>query len=85
MTDDLWDQSAIIQQMRTASEQAGGLKVSRNNIVSVVRARFPNLVTLAQQKVAQVSGIEQLNSLLVQVSTAIDEASVQALLVSTAA
>ncbi len=87
MTDDLWNQSAIIQQMRAASKQEGReegeVKASRNNIVSVVRARFPHLVTLAQQKVAQVSNIEQLNSLLVQVSTATDEASVQALLAPT--
>lgn len=85
MYDNLWDQSAIIQQMRAASKQEGEVKASRNNIVSVVRARFPRLVTLAQQKVAQESDIEQLNSLLVQVSTVTDEASVQALLASTAA
>ncbi|GHO92996.1 hypothetical protein KSF_030440 [Reticulibacter mediterranei] len=84
MYDNLWDQSAIIQQMRAASKQEGReegeVKASRNNIVSVVRARFPRLTNLAQQKVAQMSDIEQLNSLLVQVSTATDEAKVRALL-----
>ena len=89
MYDNLWDQSAIIQQMRAASEkkgeEKGEVKASRNNIVSVVHARFPHLVTLAQQKFVQLSDVEQLNSLLVQVSTATDEASVQALLASTAA
>jgi len=91
MYDNLWDQSAIIQQMRAASEKKGEekgkaegkiegtIETFQKTILEIVQVRFPSLLDLAKQTVHAISGAEQLHQLQLQLLTAPDEEHAQAL------
>ncbi|HEU5381211.1 MAG TPA: hypothetical protein VFV38_37780 [Ktedonobacteraceae bacterium] len=57
----------------------------RKAIVSIVKARFPELAEMAQQKTQQVGSMDVLDFLIDQITTATDEAEVRGLLRSSAA
>ena len=92
MYDNLWDQSAIIQQMRAASEKKGEEKgkvegkiegeteTLQKVIVDTVEVRFPSLLDLAQRKVCTISDPEKLHQLYIQLLTASNEENARALL-----
>lgn len=79
MTDNLWDQSAIIQQMRAASEEKGEIKALRNAVLDTVEVRFPSLLGIAQQTVHSISDAEKLRQLNIQILTASNEENARAL------
>lgn len=61
------------------------LRTLQKVTVDIVRRRFPALVTLAEQKVAQMSSADVLEELVGMLSTAPDEKTARFLLASTAA
>src|SRR5437764_508633 len=67
--DPLWEENPRIKEDRARS-RADGL---RSAVVTVVKAQFPELAELAQQKVAQINQPETLNLLLEQIAVAPDE------------
>jgi hypothetical protein len=77
----LWDQSPIIKRMKTASE----VEALQRTLVNIVKARFPHLNDLAQQRAIQLRDPNKLDNLIIQISTAKDEASVRLLLAPTVA
>ncbi len=87
MYDNLWDQSAIIQQMRAASKQEGReegkiegeTETLQKVIADTVEIRFPSLLDLAQQKVQTISDPEKLHQLYIQILTTSNEENVRAL------
>ena len=83
MYNSLWDQSPIIQKMKAASEVEGEIKAFQKGVIDIVQARFPLLADLARQRVAQMNDEKSLRGLLVQISTAPDEASARLLLAPT--
>jgi predicted transposase YdaD len=88
MYDNLWDQSAIIQQMRAASKQEGReegkvegeTETLQKVIVDTVEVRFPSLLDLAQRKVRTISVPEKLHQLYIQILKAPNEENARALL-----
>lgn len=91
MTDDLWDQSLIIQQMKAVSWVEGYLKgcakglikAHRTMVISIVEVKFPRLADLAHQKVVQTTSIEELDGLYMQIMATTNEAEAHALLTTT--
>ena len=81
MYDPLWENHPKVKKIR-AESKAEGL---RSAIVTMVKARFPDLTELAQQKVAQLNNPDVLNYLIAQISAEPDENGVRALLRPTAA
>ena len=81
MYDPLWENHPKVKKIRAESE----VKALQGAIVTIVKARFPALTELAQQKVAQINTPEVLNYLLEQIAAEPDEAVVRALLRPTAA
>jgi hypothetical protein len=83
MYDNLWDQSAIIQQMRAASKEEGKVEGETETLQKViadtVEVRFPSLLDLAQQKVRTISDPEKLHQLYMQILTAPNEENARAL------
>jgi hypothetical protein len=76
MYDPLWENHPKVKKIRTESE----VKALQSAVVTIVKARFPALAELAQQKVAQINTPEVLNYLLEQIAAEPDEAVVRALL-----
>lgn len=70
MYDPLWDKHPKVKKMREESEQKGETRALQRAIVELVKARFPELVDEAQQKVDQIDNPEVLNFLLVEVGSA---------------
>ncbi len=89
MYNNLWDQSPIIQQMKASSKAEGKaegkLEALQERVVNTVQLRFPALVALARQKVAQVDKLELLKKLHDQIILAPDETSARLLLMPTVA
>lgn len=81
MYDHLWNESPRIKQMRIENE----VQVLQRTFVNIVKARFPALTELAQQKVAQINNSGALDLLIEQISIAPDEAMVRFLLTPSAA
>lgn len=81
MYDHLWNESPRIKQMRIENE----VRVLQRTFVNIVKARFPALTELAQQKVAQINNSGALDLLIEQISIAPDEAMVRFLLTPSAA
>jgi hypothetical protein len=85
MTDDLWNQSTIIQRMRAVvvtNRREETFKALQLLVTGVIHMRFPELTDLAHQKVMQTTSIEELHSLGTQLLTA-NEAGIHALLATT--
>ena len=76
MYDPLWENHPKVKKIRAESE----VKALQSAVVTIVKARFPALTELAQQKVAQINTPEVLNYLLEQIVAEPDEAVVRALL-----
>ncbi|MFL5590617.1 MAG: hypothetical protein ACJ797_05690 [Ktedonobacteraceae bacterium] len=81
MYDPLWENHPKVKKIRAESE----VKALQSAVVTVVKARFPALTEMAQQKVTQINTQEVLNYLLEQIAAEPDEAVVRALLRPTAA
>jgi hypothetical protein len=79
MYDNLWDQSAIIQQMRATSEEKGEIKALRNIVLDTVQVRFPSLLDIAQQAAHSISDAAKLRQLNIQILTAPNEEHARAL------
>jgi flagellar biosynthesis/type III secretory pathway protein FliH len=96
MYNSLWEDHPKVKQIRAESrakgraegeakglaegEAEGEIRALQSAVVTIVKARFPALAELAQQKVAQVNNAEVLRFLLAQISPEFDEAVVRALL-----
>ena len=81
MTDDLWNQSTIIQRMSAVvvvNRREETLKALQLLVTGVIHMRFPELTDLAHQKVVQTNNIEELHNLSTQFLA--DEADIRALL-----
>ena len=79
--DPLWEEHPKVKKIRAESE----VRALQSAIVTMVKARFPDLTELAQQKVAQLNNSDGLNYLIAQISAQTDENGVRALLIPTAA
>lgn len=66
MFDQLWEDHPKIQQIRADSE----LRTLRRTLVSVVKARFPEIETFAQQRVMQIRNPDVIELMIQRVSTA---------------
>src|SRR5436309_2778375 len=97
MFDHLWNESPMVKKMKEESEARGvaigeargkaegALQVSREILINLVKARFPSLADLAQQKAAQMSNVEAIKLLMQQIATANDENIARRLFCPTAA
>ena len=85
MFDHLWNESPMVQKMRDESKAQGALEEIQRMLVNIVKARFPSLADLAQQKAVQMSNIGAIELLVEQVATANDESIVRWLLSPAAA
>jgi len=74
-----------VQQIRAASEAKGEVQAMRRILISVVKARFPALVELAQEQAMQINSPDALDLLVQKIATAPDEQMVLWLLSPTAA
>ena len=74
-----------MQQIRAASEAKGEVQAMRRILISVVKARFPALVELAQEQAMQINSPDALDLLVQKIATAPDEQMVLWLLSPTAA
>jgi hypothetical protein len=81
MYDRLWNESPTIKKMRTESKVEG----LQSALLTIVKARFPALTELAQQKAAHISNQDVLDYLIAQISIETDENVVRGLLRPTAA
>jgi hypothetical protein len=74
MFDELWEDHPKIKQIRADSELRGELRAklrtSRDVFVIVVKARFPELETLAQQRIAQIHNPDTISFMLQKVCIA---------------
>ncbi|TMC23957.1 MAG: hypothetical protein E6J34_01290 [Chloroflexi bacterium] len=85
MFDHLWNESPMVKKMKEESEARGvaigeargkaegALQVSREILINLVKARFPSLADLAQQKAAQMSNVGAIEHLIELIGTASDE------------
>ena len=83
--DQLWNESPMVKKMKEESEARGvaigeargkaegALQVSREILINLVKARFPSLADLAQQKAAQMSNVGAIEHLIELIGTASDE------------
>jgi hypothetical protein len=89
MFDELLDDDPYLKERdrRVAKriEAQAALQALQKAIVNVVKRRFPTLVTLAEQRVAQASSPDVLEELIVMISTAPDENTARFILSSTVA
>jgi len=85
MYDRLWEENPKVQQIRAASEAKGEVQAMRRMLISVVKARFPALVELAQEQALQINSPDALDLLVQKIATAPDEQMVRWLLSPTAA
>jgi len=71
--DSLLEMDPYLQQQKALERALGvneGIQAFQDAIVEIVKSRFPNLVDLAQERVAQVQKLADLKQLNVQLSTA---------------
>jgi len=80
MYDRLWTENPEVHKTRAEGKAEGEIQALQRAVVTVVKARFPALAELAQQKVAEINKPDVLNFLLEQISIEPDEAAVRALL-----
>ena len=80
MYDRLWTENPEVQKTRAEGKAEGEIQALQRAVVTIVKARFPALAELAQQKVAEINKPDVLNFLLEQISIEPDEAAVRALL-----
>ena len=73
MYDPLWENHPKVKKIRAESKAEGEIQTAQRDVVTVVKARFPALVELAQEKVAQINNPDVLNYLLEEVSAASNE------------
>jgi hypothetical protein len=89
MYDPLWEEHPKVKKFQAESKakgrEEGEIRALQSALVTIVKARFPTLAELAQQKVAQINNPGALNLLLEQISTAPDEKMVRFLLSPSAA
>ena len=64
-----WTQKALEEGEQRGLEK-GKLEGMRQTLVTMVRARFPRLASLAKTQVAQINDPEVLNDLIIKISTA---------------
>ena len=81
MYEPLWEKHPKVKKIQAESE----IQALQSALVTIVKARFPTLAELAQQKVSQINNPGALNLLLEQISTAPDEKMVRFLLSPSAA
>ena len=84
MWDDLFEKDPKMRKIRRESEAKGrteGLVEGlRQAVITAVRLRFPHLIELAQQRVAQINRPDKLHLLLDQITIAPDENAARSLL-----
>jgi hypothetical protein len=85
MYDPLWEEHPRVKKIRAESRAEGEIRALQSAVVTIVKARFPTLAELAQQKVTQINNSGALDLLLKQISTAPDEDMVRFLLSPSAA
>ena len=88
--DSLLDQDPYFQEQKNL-ERAFGITLGRteaiqafqNTVVEIVKNRFPSLLDLAQRRVVQIQEINALQRLVVQLSTARNQATARRILQTT--
>jgi hypothetical protein len=85
MFDDLMEKDPKMQRFRAESEARGEIKGLQLSILTLVEARFPALLGLAQQRVNALTNLDELTALLRQVLAASNEEAARSLLTSLAA
>ncbi len=89
MFDQLFEESPMIQKMREQYREEGrqegiqeGLQALQHSLVTVVRARYPDLAEFAQQQVGRFNKPDMLDLLIQQAVTAPNASTVRWLLES---
>jgi predicted transposase YdaD len=89
MFDDLMEKDPKMRRIRAESEARGEAKGRaeglQSSILTIVEARFPALVGLAQQRVKALTNLDELTALLRQVLAASNEEDARSLLTALAA
>ena len=65
---------------RAEGRVEGEMKALQATIITLIKLRFPSLETLAQQKVAHINDVKELNHMVAQVTLASSEAEVREML-----
>src|SRR5258708_31513474 len=78
MFDNLWEQDPKIKKLQSEKKAEGIIEGEilglQEAVVEFVEARFPVLAELAQQRVSQISNLDDLNRLVKLIATTADEA-----------
>src|SRR5205823_3336233 len=82
MYERLLKENPAIQQLLAESKAEGEIEASRRMLINIVKARFPALAELAEQKVTKINKPDALNMLAQQIFVAPDEHMVRWLLTS---
>ena len=85
MYEPLWEEHPKVKKIQAESRAEGEIRALQSAVVTIVKARFPDLAEPAQQKVAKINNSGALNLLFEQISTAPDEKMVRFLLSPSAA
>ena len=70
--DSLLEMDPYLQQQKALERALGlnaGIQAFQNAIIEIVKNRFPALTELAQQRVVQIQELEDLQQLVIQLST----------------
>lgn len=81
--DSLLESDPVFQQklaLERALERNLGLQAFRDAIIEIVKARFPDLVETAQQRITPIQKFEELKQLNIQLSIAPDQATARRIL-----
>ena len=76
MYDPLWEEHPKVKQIRAESKTEGELKALRSMVVIIVKARFPDLAPLAQERAAQLKDTKTLKQLGERLAAAPDKQAV---------
>jgi hypothetical protein len=89
MFDDLMEKDPKMRRIRAESEARGKVEGRveglQSSILTIIEARFPVLVGLAQQRVEALTNVDELTALLRQVLAASNEEAARSLFTSLAA
>jgi hypothetical protein len=85
MFEELLDDDPYLRERDERAEARGAVQALQKTTVNIVKRRFPELVKLAEQRVAQITSSDVLEELVGMLSTAPDENTARFLLSPTAA
>ena len=73
MYDRLWEESSLVQRIRAESKLEGELQIAQQMIMYTIEGRFPTLKELGQNRLSQITDLEELKRIGKQLAATVDE------------